>query len=69
MKKELTYRKPFYYAGNDEQPYCPRCYEDNGEAFHLTGPALTGGDRKPFYTCPNCSTAFLADGSRSFKMK
>ncbi len=52
--KEMRFKKPLYYSGDDPQPYCPKCWEVNKRAVHLFGPKGVAG--RTYFTCPNCST-------------
>jgi hypothetical protein len=55
-KQDMIFKKPFYYIENDHQPYCPKCWEVNALAVHLTGPVnVMAGAR---YDCPNCKSFF-----------
>jgi hypothetical protein len=59
MAKKLTFRAPFYYAPPDEVPFCPRCWETDKKAIHLTGPLqVIAGTR---YDCPECRRNHISD--------
>ena len=52
----MTFRKPFFYKDNDEEPYCPKCWEADHKAIHLDGPKeYTEGT---CYLCLECKTTF-----------
>lgn len=49
---EMEFRKPFYFKANDEQPFCPICWEKDKTALHLIGPydAADG----TYFKCSKC---------------
>lgn len=49
---KMTFRSPFYYADDDEVPYCPRCWEAKKQAIHFPPAMPTGAG--PQYRCPEC---------------
>ena len=56
FKEQLEFRKPFYYAEGDDQPFCPRCWEKDRHGIHLA-PELPR-DWAYFRDCPDCKAAF-----------
>jgi plasmid stabilization system protein ParE len=56
FKKTLEYRVPFYYAEGDSNPFCPRCWEKDKRAIHLSPERILSGARaRP---CPDCKAEF-----------
>lgn len=49
---KMTFRSPFYYADGDDVPYCPRCWEVDKQAIHLSEPIHVASG--PLYNCPQC---------------
>jgi hypothetical protein len=54
MANTMIFKAPFYFSGEDPQPYCPRCWEADCKAIHLTGP--DGMDES--YECPECERVY-----------
>jgi hypothetical protein len=53
---QMEFRAPFWYAPNDGMPHCPRCWEADHRAIHLSQPLKTAlGD---VYSCAQCSKQF-----------
>ena len=50
FKEKLIYRKPLYFAEGDDQPYCPKCWENDGKPIHLLG----GPGTEDCYFCHTC---------------
>ncbi len=36
FKEQLVFKDPVYYVDGDNTPYCPKCWEAEGSAIHLT---------------------------------
>jgi len=53
----LIRKGPFYYKDDDEQPFCPLCWEDEKKRIHLDGPHDIPGE-KVFYRCLKCGNNF-----------
>lgn len=47
-KSKMNFKSPFCYMEGDENPYCPRCWENDKKAIHLIQKS------KSFYSCPQC---------------
>jgi hypothetical protein len=58
FKEVLVFKAPFYFAPNDTQPYCSRCWEKDSIAIH-PGPAIWSVKRAHYAReCPQCRTEF-----------
>jgi hypothetical protein len=51
----LAFRTPFYWAFNDETPFCSRCYEKDGLPIHLRSVRNPVGF---LFDCPNCGNEY-----------
>jgi hypothetical protein len=52
FKEALEYRSPFYYVKDDATPFCPRCWEKDKTAIHLSPERIVHAVRvRP---CPEC---------------
>lgn len=59
LSSKLTFKYPFYFIEDDNNPFCPRCWESDKKTIHLTGPINTpSGDR---YDCPECKIQYIPD--------
>jgi hypothetical protein len=58
IKSKMEFKKPFYFMGDDKQPYCPLCWESVQKAIHLVGPETGPYKSKPWYSCPNCEKTY-----------
>jgi hypothetical protein len=63
LEHNLVFKPPFYYAPNDEVPYCPKCWEADHRAVHLTDPTKDLVTGKIFYKCKVCNESFGQPGS------
>jgi hypothetical protein len=59
FSKRLTFRQPYYYAEDDDVPYCPQCWEADQKPIHLIGRHSSEGMN---YSCTNCQTTYTARG-------
>ena len=64
LSKKMKYKKPFYFQGGDEAPFCPLCYEREEKPIHLLGPEKW--DDKQRYNCPSCNKIFLEKAIDTF---
>ena len=62
LAKTLTFRAPFYYAPNDETPYCARCWESSRKAIHVV---LIFSQQDTRWDCPDCKHTYLIRGGGS----
>lgn len=51
FSKNLVFKRGFYYAEGDPRPFCPRCWEVDRIAVHMTAMDVDGED---YYRCANC---------------
>ena len=63
FQQALMFKPPFYYLGDDPNPYCPACWDSKRIAVHLHH------DREPMGVgdgkrCPACKHFYLARGNR-----
>ena len=56
-KGNMTFKTPFYYAEEDDIPFCPRCWEVEHKAVHLPAPFNSAAG--PNYRCPNCKVSIV----------
>ena len=56
LAKALRFEAPFYFAADDKIPFCPRCWEADKRAIHLTSD--WNGRR---WECHQCNKVFLLD--------
>lgn len=56
QEQSMEFRKPFVFKKDDEQPFCPRCWEVDRKAIHLTGPI--DGQLGLIYCCAECEEAY-----------
>jgi len=47
---KMSFKKPFWHKEDDGAPHCPRCWEEDKKAIHLTGPIMIDLGRR--YNCP-----------------
>ena len=52
LKAKMIWKKPFYFIENDDNPYCPNCWETKKFAIHLL--TMGKGEHKS-YQCTNCN--------------
>lgn len=52
FSQTLDFNPPFYLAESDPYPYCPRCWESEGKAIHLSFPRES--ENWNTYRCPEC---------------
>lgn len=52
IKALLEFTAPFYYSKDDQIPYCPRCWESEGRALHLSKVVED-------FQCPQCKIVFF----------
>jgi hypothetical protein len=57
VKKDVQFKAPFYYAADDESPYCPKCWEVDHKLVHVPKGMHTLGGY--MYGCPNCKSNYL----------
>jgi hypothetical protein len=59
---KMRFQKPFYYNGEDQDPYCPRCWDASTLAVHL----FQTTEKR--FDCPNCKQMYLlgSDSGSSF---
>jgi len=58
FKEVLAFKAPFYFAPNDPQPYCPRCWEKDSIAIHV-GPEFLHQVKFHYAReCPQCKAEF-----------
>lgn len=57
IDQEMVFKNPFYYRGDDSQPYCQKCWESDKKPIHLHGPDTIEG--VVTYYCYNCENTFL----------
>jgi phage terminase large subunit GpA-like protein len=51
----LTFKELYYLAEGDTVPYCPRCWEVDKRAVHMTN--TNTNQFGAFYQCPQCKCA------------
>lgn len=57
FNKSLRFESPFYFAENDEVPFCPKCWEADKKAVHLPPPhQVVSGAR---HDCVECKSVFI----------
>ena len=54
FKERLSFRSPFYYAQNDEIPFCSRCWETDQRPSHLVDIGTIGDP----WECKTCGARF-----------
>jgi len=54
--KNLTFKEPFYYADDDEIPFCSQCWETDKIAVHVVS-IFKGSE--PRWDCPKCKQMYL----------
>jgi hypothetical protein len=61
-KRVMEFRAPFYFSGEDQIPFCPKCWESERKALHLYHTPQTR------YECHSCKTVihFPQDDQPSF---
>jgi hypothetical protein len=52
LQKELVFKTPFYYLGDDPAPYCPGCWESKRLGVHLVRAIIPGFGVQ--MECPSC---------------
>ena len=50
FKEQLTFRRPFYYLGEDPAPYCPGCWDSKRIPVHVGSHPMFLGK----HMCPVC---------------
>jgi hypothetical protein len=56
LKTKMTFKQPFYHQEGDSVPFCPRCYEKDGQAVHVVF-QFDNGERIR-WDCPACKQMF-----------
>ena len=54
---ELEFRSPLFYAKDDPQPFCPKCWQGSHKRVRLAGPRDWSGQQR--YDCSVCNDAFF----------
>jgi len=54
---QMTFQSPFYFQNGDDVPYCPRCWEFDKRAIHLSEPVHVAAG--PRYACPQCKNVII----------
>ena len=57
VKDCMSFVDSFYFMEGDEEPYCPKCWEVDHVAVHLSSPFQRVFNWKR--TCPSCKNAFV----------
>jgi len=54
---ELTFKDQFYWKEGDATPFCPRCWDKDRLAIHVSPEAVKGFQK--LRTCPECSRDYV----------
>ena len=57
QKESMTLQGSFYYKEGDSLPYCPKCFEKDNLAIHLSNLPQVMVDMGK-YQCPNCQNVY-----------
>jgi hypothetical protein len=58
VAKEMRFKKPFWYADGEGDPYCPACWEGPKIRSHLL-PPHPDYNSNDSYVCPQCSRRYV----------
>ena len=60
FKGELKFKEPFYWLGDDQVPYCGKCWEHERTAVHVVYSHQNSAGQ--YWNCPNCKTHYTTHG-------
>jgi hypothetical protein len=55
FKDQLVFKDPVYYVENDNTPYCPKCWESESRAIHLT---IDKDSDRGYGICQQCKSRY-----------
>lgn len=61
-KQSLHFKEPFFYVDGDDVPFCPKCWESEEKAIHLTRSEWEKGITR--HECKKCGFFHLPKGLR-----
>jgi hypothetical protein len=67
LRKDLYFYEPFYWMKGDTTPYCPRCWEAQNAAVHVTfGHDNNGNQAYSAWQCPSCQQHYYPKELRQY---
>jgi hypothetical protein len=59
LRAKMTFKQPFYYQDGDAVPFCPRCFEKDTLAVHLTYEGADSSHAR--WDCKACTKMYLIE--------
>lgn len=63
LRKNMSFKEPFYYQEGDRTPYCPRCFEKDQHTIHVVM-AFSNSERTR-WDCPECKQMLLLNADKA----